>query len=608
MGDKLKPGVVVVTTFADGEQPSAAKLNSLGAQLKAASAALEKAIGDVHSQSFPYIPTAATRTLSQAWGKARIGGADLGLERKLDIANLARLVGPASNLNPRMQESASITENIPSGTVSLLGADAASQHGFSLSYPPVGPIDGSNPTFTEGAPTAFITFVADETAIKAAGEYSVDEEGRVYTVTPLAGGTVTYTHDPLAVGGSANYSYASFNQIPDANQIAASGLGCAVGTPSGGLTPFTLPLCTHQQSDFDGTASLLTTKDLNYQKQLTLPKVLEGLTAGTRIPDGFLFLKNETTSEVYECAEYFYLSTTAIDVGNQDFTTEITDGDVFSIITVGTDITTSIDDLRNKMRHTHDRTFGEPFVELPGMSGMTHMPGNSGAWTASKVPGNFAPQYLHRDGWVSGVDDSINDQNAMRGPLIMGKTGEAAGSVVATGDSYKLVFGSIPGLANESSVYREDNDLVLRVKGNVGLFGNFNGVRVQDAPLYTTEGIQGHQVATTLAQGTPLNLYSREIIDAVPTVLFPITFDLDALSNGALVGKNIFNFDILVQEPATTDWYSANAFYPTGGTLDYQMSAVLDGSIPSIDLYFIGNDWVPHLGVSANIRFVVWYA
>jgi len=84
MSDKLRPGVSVTPTFVDGEAPQAAKLNSISIQMQNAAEQLEEAVGDIHSQSFPYSATNLT-TLSPKYPRNRFTGADLtnSIEKRL---------------------------------------------------------------------------------------------------------------------------------------------------------------------------------------------------------------------------------------------------------------------------------------------------------------------------------------------------------------------------------------------------------------------------------------------------------------------------------------------------------------------------------------------
>ena len=83
-----------------------------------------------------------------------------------------------------------------------------------------------------------------------------------------------------------------------------------------------------------------------------------------------------------------------IDLGNCDL-----NNDIFRIVTVGTDITTSIDDLRVKfIKHSHDGTLRRSCkgAKLTGL--FDNQTGN--VYTKS-VSVNPLTSYLHRDGFDS---------------------------------------------------------------------------------------------------------------------------------------------------------------------------------------------------------------
>jgi len=618
MADKLRQGVSVATTFVAGEQPTAEKLNSITAQLRYAAENLEKAVGDIHSQSWPYSSSSIT-TLSQPWGRERGSGDEFfSLRRKLDIANLARLVGPASNLNPRaIQPGAGykeVEENVPVGF-----------YEFSLRYPPRIP---ANVVFSDNAiGEPFHTWKA-LTALVDDGDYHVTSLGKVYCVLPSLG-TATYEVDPLAYEGIHNYPHARFNVIPDPHQVS-SGLSLQVGA-LGALFPdrhaVTLVPITHQQSNIDGSSTELTDYDLNKGVYLSLPKVLtDDFTAEEAIPAGFLFLKNETSGEVYEDAEYYYNSPNSILVGNRNLTDEITAGHRFSIITVGCDITTSIDDLRNKFYHKHDRTFGEPFVALEGISGFTSMAGNSGPWVPSEIPGNFAPQYLHRDGWkgvagdndLPGYDDNLNDQNAMRGHLLLGLSDGPAGSHVGTsGESYALIFGGRDSgdILDAPKIYR-DADGHTRFYSQFGSYHNdFYGGLIR--PMNVNAGFAGPVTSSSTVFGVSSASVINMKIFAFEAIC---TFDSDI--NG-LIKTSLYlaDFDGSPYKVASLDIMvakniSANEWVPSGGPSsgipgeNTKQFYKFDESNREITIYVLGSDWewVPSVPVDVAVRVVVHYS
>ncbi len=452
MADKLAPGIAVTPTFTDGESPSSAKLGSISAQMKFAAQQLELAVGDAHGQSWPYLPANTTK-LTRPWGRDRLADTALTTagDRLPDIVNLSRLIGPASNLNPRtLSAGNTITETVPTG-----------RHEFSLRRNPT-----TSPVFSDS--TVFATPTSG--ALDTDGKYNVDSKGRIFTALPTAGGTVTYDTVPFREAGAMGYQGATFNVIPDTNQLTAGGLGLSFGVPDAqGRRLATLPLATHQQSNYDGDSIVLTSADPNFNVQLELPRVLsDSLVTGDEIPEGFLFIKNYTTGEVYETATYLYNSSTTVLMGGVDITAEITAGDLFSVITVGTDITTSIDDLRVKSNHTHDRTFGEPLIGIEDIADVLRYAGESGRFERSDTDSNFMPQYLHRDGHRTGFDDAnSNDGNAMRGDLLIGISAGTPTTYMGAGLTHRLFFGGNLVSTSSASIYRNANEQLVLEDDNL---------------------------------------------------------------------------------------------------------------------------------------------
>lgn len=437
MSDKLKKTINVETRFGSGEQPTPAKFNSVTSQLRRGLDKLERAVGDARGTNWPYSADTDT-TLCIPWES----GAE---PRYLDQSSLARLIGPASNLNPRQLVSNEIVEVTPTGV-----------HQFCLRHPVSGVISGTNPVFTDAS---LVTYVAAG-AVLSAGQYHVTALGEVYCVTATAGGTATYTTDPDEYFGGVGYTNSRYNVIPDPNQLNAGAELSFGAEDADGRRTITLPVIEYQQSNDARDAVALSSDDVNFEVQILLPAVLvDNFSAGESIPANFIFLKNATTNEVYEDAEFFYVNSSSIKVGNVSLTSAIGDGDKFYLFTVGTDITTSIDDLRAKSFHSHDRTYGEPYIDIESITGGVKTPGISGAYTLSDLPNNHFPQYLARDGYQAGYDNNLNDRNAMRGHILMGSSTQPAGSKVSlTGDSYRIYFGTTSG----PSIYKNAaNRLVL---------------------------------------------------------------------------------------------------------------------------------------------------
>lgn len=494
MADKLRQLVSQFVEFVDGERPTATKFNALSAQTRRGFEALEYAIGDLQNQSWANSTAMLTIPYGTKWHqplflatvdfeptlsdpeekKKVLGASDLG--RPLDIVNLARLIGPASNLNPQVLTQGSqvikevICESDSWGSKAIpphTSQRAFKRNQYALRYPPAFNADNPYQSFGvvkfygPGSETIFQTSRIRQSDIRKAGDYHVSSDGIITTYLPMDGQiTCEYTTDSLQWGGGSSHMGSTFNVIPDPNQlISAGGEGVGVTGPTlEGSYMITLPVITHQQKNFDGSDTELSNEqDYNTNLQLTLPEWLTGedstgqalFQPGDIIPQGSIYLKCIDTNEIYNDAQYIYDTEKTLQVRNVDL------GDngcglTFCLITVGTDITTAIDDVRRKQfQHSHDRRFGEPFIHITSIvgqldqgdrgsgNGEDHGTSRGGPYFPSKIPCDYFPQYLHRDGFRYSVGDfntksanlfGENEQsmspasnaNALRGSLILG--------------------------------------------------------------------------------------------------------------------------------------------------------------------------------------------
>jgi hypothetical protein len=585
MADKLKPGISVRTTFVDGESPKAAKLNSLSSQLQNASQRLESAIGDIHSESYPYSSLSNVHLgLRYGRNKTSSGGLLNAPTRPLDIANLGRIIGPASNLNPHQMESQSITETVPTGV-----------HEFATHFPP------EDPTALVFLDTA--VFASAQTLVSALddpGDYYVDSYGKVYSVSETNGGTVTYTYNPRTHEGGNTYQNASFNVIPDINQCE-NGTGCTVAAiDANGRRPITLPTITHHHYDVNGTTVVLGADDPLYNQQLLLPKILiDNWSVEEEIPGGYLYLKNYTKNKVYKNATYYYNSSSSILMGGEDITDDVNDGDTFCIITVGTDITTSIDDLRKKLHHSHNRSFGEPLIPIDAIVGAVAIEGNSGVFSPSQIPGNYFPQYMHRDGFSNTFDANMNDYNIMRGDLGIGVSGAGAGNYrTAVGESYKLrFFGLGTSSTLDSTIYKDaDGDLEIEA-------GSLREIQTKST-LAIHSGIQGGNDALSHAFAPKIHtaVYANLSVEGGGHLYIDLDTDYGYDTTIVPVGVQVM----------VSDDNETNKIWSTGATNSgYEISWILYGPTSSIDPWFIdigldGASW--DLGSNEYaVRIIVWY-
>lgn len=585
MADKLKAGVSVRSRFVDGESLRGAKLDTLPAQLQRASERLEQAIGDIWSESYPY-STLTDSQLSQAYGKevdsdATLVGAG---SRSLDIVSLGRIIGPASNLNPHLLGVSSITEAIPS-----------SGHEYALTFLPT----ADAPSFSDTV--VFNNQVIDVADLNGAGDYYIDTYGRVYTVTSMNGGTVTYDTNPVDYNGGNAYQSASFNCIPDLNQLEA-GNGCAISAIDGsGRRTVVLPLATHHHYNTDGSSVVLGVEDPLYNYQLTLPKILsDNYSSEEAIPEGFLYLKNYTKNITYLKASYYYYSETAILIGDYDITSDVDDGDVFGIITVGTDITTSIDDLRRKLYHSHSREFGEPLVPVTSLSNILSAVPTSGVYLPSEIPGNIFPQYLHRDGWRSGSDNNLNENNILRGDLGIGISGASPGTYEGSiGESYRIRF---LGPLNARPSIGKGSAGALILDASQGITSTkyatpqTKGVRIQNGILVPEGGIHSGLGTSEVSLKT-IAFHEENISPA----FFLYTIDLEAYGLDTVIHR-ILGVSCLIRNSGVgTEWFQP-------GTLGYEATvAVTDHLAPSPFALVVGPTGSAWLGGDADISGVLFF-
>lgn len=528
MADKKKSGISVMPEFVDGEQPSAQKFNSIGAQVKASDYNLEVSIGDIWDESYPYSGI-SNKTLSLNKIKSNGAGTEYidtnSRGNKLDIVSLGRLIGPASNLNPvtlSYDQNGALYKTIYQEQIS---ATSGNEHAFA--YLPVG---GSSLTFTDTA--TFANSVATLSALSSAGDYHVDfSKGVIYTYSPITQTSyVTYQTNPTSYEGGGSPIGASYNVIPDPAQVNLSTSNqLTITLEADGSYLVVLPTVSHEASNKIGNTTLLNVnRDVNATVQLTLPLAVvlacsSGQYAsqigtdtgipGTIIPEGILYLRDETTLEVYTEATYFYVNNYSFKIK----TTEELDiaNHKFSVITVGNNITSCIQDLsRKQFFHSHSREFGEPLVQVEDLGGNYKRPGSSGSFIPSSVENNYFSQYLHRDG-SRDEDTGINDDNAMRGNLIIGRKQDTngnditeAGKYLGEGSSYYLNFGN-----NGTAVPRIGK--YYNPAQNLGTFQIQSGFNC-NIQLYTNNNIQllsqGDEIAITATSGNFTSLSNQSIL------------------------------------------------------------------------------------------------
>ena len=413
MADRFYINTTNLVTFAAGERPSADKFNAVNKYFSRGFESLAKVIGDAHDDGAPH-GLASSIYLTNKWNRSS------GFERPLDILNLARLIGPASNLNPRYLNritGAVVEEVMPANTLEYYTKFPLRDGGIS----------------TSGI-LGLIREVDYERSMIAFNEPLSEDTSLAY-----------YVKQGEDIEGGPNYTDAEFNVIPDPN-TPSSEIDFNLSITEDGLGGYdiVLPKIAYQQSKLLNRAdSNIDVSDPNNNIQIALPNWMSSFSNGQIIPSGTIYIKDRTTGESFVDAIYTFVTSTQVHVTNVELC--LTEDHTFCLVTAGTDITTSIDDIRTKLfMHKHDGSFGESRISIYDLKDVFKYAPPSGAYKRSELAWNAAPQYLHRDGWQEG-QDSFNGDNGMRGPLIMGLESFVVGvnsiSNDLTGTSEKIYFG-----------------------------------------------------------------------------------------------------------------------------------------------------------------------
>lgn len=463
-------------SFTIGEQPDHTKFTGWASQTESGMRLLDRVIGDVWGEQKQSRVTGGTFPLS-TWS-----------DRPLNIANLARLIGPASALNPGRLGTKSIL-------VTFCGSDIpADVHEFQLPEPSL-IINQTAKVFSISVdvsmsdnhlgkqlntidPAVFATHRSSRVACTANGHYYVDRQGRVYCFqeTGLYGATSrNYYTDMLW----DTYSTARMNVIPDINETTTL---CTVALAANSKQLITLPAITGLPSyNDDGTTrtlpGTLTCAFLPYA-------ITDPLSSGDTIPEGFVYLWDTDTDEIctndaggfivfeYATAGTLYAITTNLDTGSNRY----------RLITVGTTITETLGELTYNFRnheHTTDSRQGQP-VDHGNLSGLLINDDeikdadayneDLGGFRHSTIGSNDHPQYLLRYGYKDNVDIP-NQDNAMLGHLFMAANVASykdEDDYKTAGASQKIMFGNI----NNYIYLNASGDLELAVNNGAFNFTN----------------------------------------------------------------------------------------------------------------------------------------
>jgi len=552
MTDKLRDTFPVPISFDAGEQPTAAKLSAWANQTNRALENVEKALGDLNSGFFPYFPF-TTNTPTGLWGFNKVG-VSIGLtQTHLQILNLARFLGPASALSPRIVGGLSsniVGESLP-----------AFQNEFYLLFIPTGLT--TSVVFSNA--TKFANLKADPVDVKVEGDYFIDmATGQVImnnSESAATMGTVSYSVNTTADNMIDTYHGAGFNVIPHTNQSVKC--TTSVSTTTGRFF-VDMPIATHQQNNWDETgATLEAFGDLNFGAQMRLPDWLDveySGVPGTEICPGFLGLWDDDNDEFLD-VRFFYVSDTRVETLGEDL--EI-GSDRYSIVVIGTDVARTLDNLRSRYRrHQHDGTEGDVRVWHE------HLQGNAVGWKEANANGNryafvdhgdgdfpnHHPQYLGR--W--GVDSTFS-RNAMLGDLLFAADDNLGGSQppeFSLGNtSHTIYFGDEitgPGinyhsgldglLLSRKNVYNQ-NDYKWTPSRSADCTFNAN-MMLEFEPLTAAYSIIRAIAGLTVQSTNPGVGTQTMFLDLTPHLVDGATYT--AFEINALPSNNGHNLDVVIQ-------------------------------------------------------------
>lgn len=464
MADILKTLTSNLIQFTDGERPSASKFNALTKYFNRRVSDISRSIGDVYDDN----------TIDELNRSIRWNHTD-GKRRPIDILNLARIIGPASNLNTRMfSERKTVNEEVTQGSSS-----------FKLSYE-VASFDKLLTT-VQDIPVEALTKLSlfrQTNSFTNENQYYYDSatNSLIFAKPTEFTYIASYDTDPNTYFGGANYINSQFNVIPDPNATTDK-LTITKLPNENNAYEITLPLLTEQQSGLLNSLAYndkdLNSFEFNKDFQIKLPDWMWNnqdpsfnLEENDLIVSNAIYLKDRNLNESYLTASYYYINNHTIKIKGVSLC--IDESHDFALITVGTDITTSIDDLRLKwFRHTHDGTFGEERIDIKNLAGIflkEHkrllLPNVS--FSNSSIEDNHLPMYLHRIGYTADTSTN-NGNNSMLGTLLMSRIAfdyqDVDNQPVQSkdGESWPISFGGV----FTAPYIKRDSDSNLLIKGQV---------------------------------------------------------------------------------------------------------------------------------------------
>lgn len=472
--DQMQDVFPVSFDFVKGEQPTATKLTGWVKQTNTAFARMTLAVGD------PWEYTAHSGT----------GGLYFLSPDRLAQASLARIIGPSDYVSPRgasFQEAAgTVTITLPSyrntwntgfPLVSLSSDILPSDSGMSK----VSKLTWGVDIIVSVAPAGlFTTEVSSADAVQSSGQFYVDYYTGSITTYGLATSSITLSISNLHMFGPG-VPWGTSNIIPHWNSSANLCWVTEISTSSG-TTLYNIALPTVISGSRDTTPDSILlgaiadadTAIANVPQwnvtvsgsgaQYRMPVSLtSNLTAGDQIPEGFMYVWDESTGRIVPQTEFYYLDENNVRV--QAPTGWLTVGGSVRLIITGTSLAEAVHYLMSVQRegrhlglstgqHQDTLHYTVPLNHydlvdsFSGYISSSILEPTKYYFRESSHPINPHPQYIHRAGYMDDDEDG-NSGNAMRGYLAFtGRyeitssydlgSGSSSGTMGAT---YGIIFG-----------------------------------------------------------------------------------------------------------------------------------------------------------------------
>jgi hypothetical protein len=508
MTDKLRATQPLKISFANGEQPSGAKLNALATQSRRGSSVIEKAIGDLWAQSGDVIYNT----------------------HPLRIPNLSRAIGKNELLNPSVypsEQTIQYTEEI--------GQKYDDQTEGYLAYPPTGTLPGD--LDLTGISAAWVTYKTTEAQVLIAGDFWIDPAtGKWRCITPVVTGnqvkynvdTSYWTADEQTLPGI----------IPDPRQNEFT--GCRISLSSGKYLlhlPPKRPLdftgeeypnaypasidVTNNQASADGApfkffndAVTAITGATSSHYRYALPKAYQDatITSGDVVLDGAAYLFDLTTNTII--TDVVFRKPT--DVGQPSYVLEISSEsfDFSSLVTAseaeanysssnlvlvvcGASVSAWVKYLAIlAMNHTHDNSTEGSLVSHTSLLNKnpptsdfadhtTTYPTYLPAWSPSNWSKDDHTYLLSRAGAQATARKRDKYNNAMLGDFLIANADTSGAdnyldNVLPNG-SFKIYFGDITGPSiyiDSSSIFQFSNSAnIIATTGTTGLSATGNAAQ-----------------------------------------------------------------------------------------------------------------------------------